>query len=100
MEQRVSIVTLGAADLKRSREFYERLGWRRFNGQCGSHRILPGGRDGSLPCSRGESLPKTRILLQTATLLTPIPPSTYNLPLGHSSQKQFGRKCWTFMEIG
>ena len=29
MEQRVSIVTLGVADLRRSREFYERLGWRR-----------------------------------------------------------------------
>jgi uncharacterized protein len=29
MDQRVSIVTLGVADLNRSREFYERLGWRR-----------------------------------------------------------------------
>jgi|GEM_PF-3271364 len=29
MEQRLSIVTLGVSDLKRSREFYERLGWRR-----------------------------------------------------------------------
>jgi uncharacterized protein len=29
MEQRVSIITLGVADLVRSREFYERLGWRR-----------------------------------------------------------------------
>jgi len=29
MEQRVSIITLGVADLKRSMEFYERLGWRR-----------------------------------------------------------------------
>jgi len=29
MEQRVSLITLGVADLKRSREFYERLGWRR-----------------------------------------------------------------------
>ena len=29
MEQRVSLVTLGVADLKHSREFYERLGWRR-----------------------------------------------------------------------
>lgn len=29
MDQRLSIVTLGVADLKRSREFYERLGWRR-----------------------------------------------------------------------
>ena len=29
MEQRLSIVTLGVADLTRSREFYQRLGWRR-----------------------------------------------------------------------
>jgi len=29
MEQRVSIVTLGVASLDRSRQFYERLGWRR-----------------------------------------------------------------------
>jgi catechol 2,3-dioxygenase-like lactoylglutathione lyase family enzyme len=28
MEQRISLVTLGVADLGRSREFYERLGWR------------------------------------------------------------------------
>lgn len=29
MEQRVSIITLGVADLKRSSEFYEHLGWKR-----------------------------------------------------------------------
>ena len=29
MEQRVSIITLGVADLDRSRKFYENLGWRR-----------------------------------------------------------------------
>jgi uncharacterized protein len=29
MEQRVSIITLGVENLNRSREFYERLGWRR-----------------------------------------------------------------------
>jgi catechol 2,3-dioxygenase-like lactoylglutathione lyase family enzyme len=29
MEQRLSIVTLGVADLNRGKEFYERLGWRR-----------------------------------------------------------------------
>ena len=29
MEQRVSLITLGVADLKRSTEFYQRLGWRR-----------------------------------------------------------------------
>jgi predicted lactoylglutathione lyase len=29
MEQRISIITLGVSDLDHSREFYERLGWRR-----------------------------------------------------------------------
>jgi hypothetical protein len=33
MEQRVSLVTLGVEDLERSREFYERLGWRRSMAQ-------------------------------------------------------------------
>jgi hypothetical protein len=29
MEQRVSLITLGVADLARSQDFYQRLGWRR-----------------------------------------------------------------------
>jgi catechol 2,3-dioxygenase-like lactoylglutathione lyase family enzyme len=29
MEQRVSMITLGVEDLERSKDFYERLGWRR-----------------------------------------------------------------------
>jgi uncharacterized protein len=29
MEQRISVVTLGVAELERSRGFYERLGWKR-----------------------------------------------------------------------
>ncbi|NMM45656.1 VOC family protein [Rhodospirillaceae bacterium KN72] len=29
MEQRISLVTLGVTDLTASREFYERLGWKR-----------------------------------------------------------------------
>lgn len=29
MQQRMSIVTLGVGEIDRSREFYERLGWRR-----------------------------------------------------------------------
>jgi predicted lactoylglutathione lyase len=33
MEQRVSIITLGVANLERSREFYERIGWRRSMAQ-------------------------------------------------------------------
>lgn len=28
MEQRLSLVTLGVADTRRAREFYERLGWQ------------------------------------------------------------------------
>jgi len=31
MEQRLSLVTLGVADLARARAFYEALGWRRGN---------------------------------------------------------------------
>ena len=33
MEQRVSIITLGVADLERSRAFYEKLGWRQSMGK-------------------------------------------------------------------
>ncbi len=35
MEQRLSIITLGVSDLNRSREFYERLGWRRSMSKSG-----------------------------------------------------------------
>jgi uncharacterized protein len=35
MEQRISLVTLGVADLERSRAFYERLGWKRSVGDAG-----------------------------------------------------------------
>jgi catechol 2,3-dioxygenase-like lactoylglutathione lyase family enzyme len=28
MEQRISLVTLGVADVRRARTFYERLGWQ------------------------------------------------------------------------
>lgn len=31
MDQRVSVITLGVADLDRSRRFYEALGWKRGN---------------------------------------------------------------------
>ena len=31
MEQRISVITLGVADLERARRFYEALGWRRRN---------------------------------------------------------------------
>jgi uncharacterized protein len=34
MQQRLSIITLGVSDLRRSREFYERLGWRRSMAQA------------------------------------------------------------------
>ena len=35
MDQRVSLVTLGVADLDRARRFYEKLGWRRGNDNPG-----------------------------------------------------------------
>jgi len=35
MEQRVSLITLGVADLDRSRRFYEALGWRRTGDDAG-----------------------------------------------------------------
>ncbi|HTU50539.1 MAG TPA: VOC family protein [Acidobacteriaceae bacterium] len=34
MEQRVSLITLGVADLARSHDFYQRLGWRRSMAQA------------------------------------------------------------------
>ena len=33
MEQRVSLVTLGVADLERSLSFYRKLGWQRGNSE-------------------------------------------------------------------
>lgn len=33
MEQRLSLITLGVADLERARRFYEALGWRAHPGQ-------------------------------------------------------------------
>ena len=34
MDQRVSVITLGVADLRRAREFYQALGWRQGNGEA------------------------------------------------------------------
>jgi predicted lactoylglutathione lyase len=34
MEQRISLITLGVSDLQRSREFYERLGWKHTNAKA------------------------------------------------------------------
>jgi hypothetical protein len=44
MEQRVSLITLGVADLARAVGFYERLGWRRGNTEEGvAFFQIPGG---------------------------------------------------------
>ena len=51
MEQRVSLITLGVADLLRSRAFYEQLGWRGQEVeetvffQTGGHAVVLWGRD-------------------------------------------------------
>lgn len=43
MEQRLSIVTLGVSDLSRSREFYERLGWRKSTASSEGIVFFPAG---------------------------------------------------------
>ena len=44
MDQRLSLITLGVADVERSRKFYEALGWEgRSPGR--RRRLLPGRRD-------------------------------------------------------
>ena len=51
MEQRISLVTLGVADVNRARRFYERLGWRGQEVdqtvfyQAGGVGVVLGGRD-------------------------------------------------------
>jgi uncharacterized protein len=66
MEQRVSLITLGVADLKRSREFYERLGWRRSMAKAeGVVFFQAGGM--ALACSRETSLQRMRRLLPRVT---------------------------------
>jgi uncharacterized protein len=43
MEQRISLITLGVADLERSRAFYERLGWQRSRSADGIAFFQAGG---------------------------------------------------------
>jgi catechol 2,3-dioxygenase-like lactoylglutathione lyase family enzyme len=43
MDQRISLITLGVADLQRSREFYERLGWRRSMAETEGAVFFPAG---------------------------------------------------------
>jgi uncharacterized protein len=51
MEQRVSLITLGVADVRRSRSFYEQLGWRGQEAeetvffQAGGQAVVLWGRD-------------------------------------------------------
>lgn len=54
MEQRISIITLGVADLTRSREFYERLGWRKSAASNESIVFFQAGGIGLALYSRGE----------------------------------------------
>ena len=48
MEQRLSLVTLGVADLDRSRRFYEALGWRRGDDNADVVFFQTGGMVGGL----------------------------------------------------
>ena len=56
MDQRVSLVTLGVADLDRARRFYEALGWRRGNTtRASSSSRFPAP---SSPCGRAPRSPR------------------------------------------
>jgi len=69
MEQRISIITLGVADLKRSGAFFERMGWRRSAVKTdGILFFQTGGM--ALALYRGMSSPTMRMLLPTATVST------------------------------
>ena len=60
MDQRVSLITLGVADLDRSRRFYEALGWRRGNDDEASSSSRFRAR--SSPCGRGPRWrPRARV---------------------------------------
>lgn len=54
MEQRLSLITLGVADLDRSREFYERLGWRRSMAAAKGVMFFQAGGMGLALYPRGE----------------------------------------------
>jgi catechol 2,3-dioxygenase-like lactoylglutathione lyase family enzyme len=51
MKQRVSLITLGVAEVERSRTFYERIGWKRSNAKA-EEIVLSGRRNGSCFVSR------------------------------------------------
>lgn len=77
MEQRVSLITLGVADLARAAEFYRRLGWTpspRFEGaevaffQAGCMVLALWGRqaaaaDAGLPADASGDVPSARVVL-------------------------------------
>lgn len=54
MEQRLSLVTLGVADVRRARRFYEQLGWRgqESRRRCCSRRAASGSSCGAVTSSR------------------------------------------------
>lgn len=54
MEQRISLVTLGVEDLDRSREFYERLGWKRSMADAEGVVFFQTGGSGFALYPRGE----------------------------------------------
>jgi uncharacterized protein len=61
MDQRISLITLGVADLQRSREFYERLGWRRAMNEAEDVVFFPAGGMGLALYSRVELAKDARI---------------------------------------
>jgi catechol 2,3-dioxygenase-like lactoylglutathione lyase family enzyme len=76
MEQRINVITLGVADLRRARDFYEALGWQRTGASDGTVSFRAGdltielrargGRDGVTLGHLVESLIDVELVLAEA----------------------------------
>jgi len=64
MDQRISIVTLGVTDLARSREFYERLGWRRSSASSAEIVFFQAGSIGLALYPRAELAKDANVALE------------------------------------
>jgi catechol 2,3-dioxygenase-like lactoylglutathione lyase family enzyme len=86
MEQRVSIVTLGVADLKRSREFYERLGWHRSTSNSeGIVFFQAGGMGLALYPRRNPQMMRMFLLMAMASV-------EFRLPITHAIVMKLTRR--------
>ena len=92
MEQRVSLITLGVADVGRARVFYERLGWQTAVEPASDVSLLPGGRHRRSRCGAGPRSRRTASSVTTAAAgaasrsRTTSAPGTRSTPSSHEAE--------------